>query len=307
MKMRSIIKKCKDFLLDGDSRFLSLERKGFYNAVHDEKFLKRKFRVLMGRPLQLESPKTFNEKLQWLKLYDRKPEYTMMVDKYAVRKYIAEKLGEEYLIPLLGVWDDPGKIDFDALPDRFVLKCNHNSGLGMCICKDKSKLDIEKVKKELRKGLLQDYYRLGREWPYKDIQRRVIAEKYMSNGTGDLPDYKIHCFNGKPEFVLICRDRFTQNGLTEDFYTPQWEWMPVKRPGTPNAKAPIPKPERLDQMLEMAKTLAKDIPFARIDFYEINGEIYFGEITFFPASGMSRFEPEGWDTTFGDLLDLSAE
>lgn len=304
MNMKSMIAKGKQFLLDADSRFLALDRKGFYDTLPDAWYLKRKYQAVMKSPLQLKKPRTFNEKLQWLKLYDRNPAYTMMADKYAVRAYIAEKLGEDYLIPLLGVWDDPENIDFDTLPDQFVLKCNHNSGLGMCICKDKSKLDIKKVKKELKKGLRQDYYLTGREWPYKNIKRCIIAEQYMQCESGDLPDYKIHCFNGKPEFILICRDRFAESGLTEDFYTTQWERMPIKRPTIPNAKAPIPKPACLEQMLEMAKVLAKDIPFARIDFYEIKGKLYFGEITFFPASGMSRFEPEQWDETFGSWLKL---
>ena len=304
MKMKNIIKKVKTILLDEDSRFLSLERKGFYNAVRDDRFLKRKFRAHMGTPLSIDNPKTFNEKLQWIKLYDRKPEYTMMADKYAVRDYIAEKLGQEYLIPLLGVWDDPEEIDFNALPDKFVLKCNHNSGLGMCICKDKAKLDIAKVKAELKKGLQQDYYLTGREWPYKDIQRRIIAEQYMESGADDLPDYKIHCFNGEPRMILLCRDRFKETGLTEDFYTENWEHLPLKRPNVPNAAAPIAKPEQLEKMLEMAKVLAKDIPFVRVDFYEINGKIYFGELTFFPAGGMAPFEPAQWDETFGSWLKL---
>ena len=156
--------------------FEALLRRHLLDWMPDATFLKLAYKSRMGRKLDLDNPQTFNEKLQWLKLYDRRPEYTMMVDKYKVRDYIAEKLGEEYLIPLLGVWDDPDEIDFDALPNQFVLKCNHNSGLGMCICKDKTKLDIEKVKEELRKGLKQDYYLTGREWPYKDVLRKIICE-----------------------------------------------------------------------------------------------------------------------------------
>lgn len=172
-------------------------------------YLRMRFKQRCGRSLNLAEPKTFNEKLQWLKLYNRKPEYTVMVDKYKVREYIAQMIGEEYLIPLLGVWDDPEDIDFDALPNRFVLKCNHNSGLGMCICKDKSKLDITKVKAELRKGLQQNYYLSSREWPYKDVPRKIIAEKYMEDASGDLKDYKFYCFNGEMKFVMINSDRNT--------------------------------------------------------------------------------------------------
>ena len=277
---------------------------GFGKMISDPCYLKWMFRLKMDAALDLQSPKTLNEKLQWIKLYDRRPEYTMMADKYLVREYIAKILGEEHLIPLLGVWDSPEEIDFDALPEQFVLKCNHNSGLGMCICKDKSRLDINKVKKDLHKGLQQDYYLAGREWPYKDIPRKIVCEQFMTNGGNELEDYKIHNFNGEPKFILVCADRFSQTGLTEDFYTPQWERMDLKRPKIPNATKPIPQPEQLEQMLEFSRILAKDIPFVRTDFYVIDGKVYFGEITFFPASGMSPFAPASWDQTFGDWLTL---
>ena len=174
------------YLTNSDYRFLIDSGRGKYNDMPDKEYLQRKFRAKLGTSLNLDCPQTFNEKLQWLKIYNRTPEYTVMVDKYKVRDYIAQMLGEEYLIPLLGVWDDPEDIDFDALPNRFVLKCNHNSGSGMCICKDKSKLNIAKVKAGLRKGLKQDYYLTGREWPYKDVPRKIIAEKYMEDASGDL-------------------------------------------------------------------------------------------------------------------------
>ena len=179
--MSTVIQKINKFITNPQIRFSYLNVLGFYSKTPDDVFLKKAFRVNMHQELNLDNPQTFNEKLQWLKLYNRKPEYTMMVDKYKVREYVADTLGEEYLIPLLGVWDDPDEIDFDALPNQFVLKCNHNSGLGMCICKDKSKLDIEKVKKELKKGLKQDYYLTGREWPYKDVPRKIVCEKFMTN------------------------------------------------------------------------------------------------------------------------------
>ena len=259
----------------------------------------------MAKELDLVEPKTLNEKLQWLKLHDHRPEYTMMVDKFGVRDYIQKVMGEEYLIPLLGVWESVDDIDFSALPDQFVLKCNHNSGLGMCICKDKSKLDVNKVKRELQKGMEQDYYLTGREWPYKNVQRKIIAEKFMKDiENDDLVDYKIHNFNGEPKFVLVCRDRFKNTGLTEDFYSIEWKKMDVKRPGIPNAKAILPRPEMLEKMLEFSRILAKDIPFLRTDFYVINQKIYFGELTFFPASGMVKFEPEKWDEEFGKWLEV---
>lgn len=274
------------------------------DRISDARHLKNLFWLHFGRKLNLDDPQTFNEKLQWLKLHDRKPEYTMMVDKYKVRDYIAEKLGEEYLIPLLGVWDDPDEIDFDALPNQFVLKCNHNSGLGMCICKDKSTLDINKVKADLRKGLAQDYYLTGREWPYKGVPRKIICEKFMTNGGKELDDYKIHNFNGVPKMILVCRDRFQKSGLTEDFFDENWTHLSVSRPSHPNAKQVPKEPMELAKMLKFAKILSEGIPFIRTDFYIIDGKVYFGELTFFPATGMEKFCPKEWDYTLGSWIRL---
>ena len=289
-------------LSDKGYRFQVLSGFGFFNKMDDEIYLKRLYQAFFGKSLNLYEPITFNEKLQWLKLYDRKPEYTVMVDKYRAREYITKKIGEQYLIPLIGVWNSADEIDFAALPNQFAMKCNHNSGLGMCICTDKSKLDIKRVKVQLRRGLKQDYYLTGREWPYKNVPRKIVAEQFLKSDAGGLTDYKIHCFNGVPKFILVCRDRFTESGLTEDFYTPEWEHMEVKRPNIPNAKMPIPKPEKLDEMLILAEKLSKDIPFIRIDFYFVEGKIYFSELTFFPASGFEGYEPPEWDRIFGEWL-----
>ena len=300
-----MVKKLLRFLSDKNYRFLIASgRLHLYDRMPDDEYLKRKSVATMGKEPDLDNPLTFNEKLQWLKLHDRKPEYTVMVDKYKARDYIAEKIGEEYLIPLIGVWDSPNEIDFDALPNQFAMKCNHNSGLGMCICTDKSKLNISKVKKELSRGLKQDYYLTGREWPYKDVPRKIVAEQFLKSDAGGLTDYKIHCFNGVPKFILVCRDRFTENGLTEDFFTPDWEHMHLKRPNIPNASSPIAKPEKLDKMLKLAEKLSENIPFIRIDFYLVEGKIYFSELTFFPASGFDGYDPAEWDKTFGDWLSL---
>jgi len=293
------------YLRSSDYRFLINSSLGMYDNMPDEEYLKRKFRACMGKELDLENPKTLNEKLQWLKLYDRKPEYTMMVDKVRVREYIAQTIGEEYLIPLLGVWEDPEDIDFDALPDQFVLKCNHNSGLGMCICKDKSKLDIPKVKRELKKGLKQDYYLTGREWPYKDVLRRIIGEKYMVDEFGaDLKDYKIMCFGGKAMCSFVCSDRHSGKGLHVTFFDRNWEIMPFERHYPANWKD-IERPKQYEKMLELAENLAGQIPFVRVDFYEVDGKIYFGEMTFFPGSGLEEFTPDEWDYTLGSWIDLS--
>ena len=284
---------------------LSAGRIGLLNWMPDKPYLRLAFQGVMGYPLNLKDPKTFNEKLQWLKLYDRRPEYTKMVDKYAVRKYIADTIGEECLIPLLGVWDDPDEIDFNALPDQFVLKCNHNSGIGLCICKDKSKLDIKKVKKELWRGLNQDYYLAGREWPYKNMPRKIIAEQCMVDESGyELKDYKFFCFNGEPKALFVATDRNKLNEEVKfDFYDLEWNHLPFVN-GHQNANRAIPKPASFDKMIKIALVLSKGIPQVRVDLYDINGHVYFGELTFSHFSGFVPFQPEEWDYTFGSWLEL---
>ena len=283
--------------------FQALVYERFTNIIPDPAFLRMAYFAFIGKRLNLDNPQTFNEKLQWLKLYNRRPEYTMMVDKYLVRDYIAKTIGEEYLIPLLGVWDDPDEIDFEALPNQFVLKCNHNSGLGMCICKDKSKLDIKKVREELRRGLKQDYYLTSREWPYKNVPRKIICEQYMDDGSGELKDYKFMCFDGEVKCSFVCSDRFNTNGLRVTFYDNDWKMMPFER-HYPRATTPHPRPLRFEEMKELAAKLSKGMPFVRVDFYEIQGKPYFGELTFYPGSGFEEFSPESWDYTLGSYINL---
>lgn len=273
----------------------------FWHKLEDEPYLRFMYHAYTGRKLELNQPKRFNEKLQWIKLYNRNPEYTMMVDKYAVREYIAKAVGEQYLIPLLGVWKDPDAIDFDALPDQFVLKCNHNSGLGMCICKDKSKLDIEKVRNGLRQGLAQDYYIYGREWPYKNVKRRIIAEQYMDDGSGELRDYKVMCFDGEPKLIQYHQGRFDYH--TQDFYDAQWNHLPISQ-GCPLSENLLEKPVFLEEMLELSRKLAKNIPHVRADWYYVSGQLYFGELTFFDASGFDEFEPDHWNEIVGSWITL---
>ena len=226
-----------------------------------------------------------------------------MVDKYKVLDYIARMLGEEYLIPLLGVWDDPEDIDFNALLNQFVLKCNHNSGLGMCLCKDKSKLDITQVKEELRKGLKQDYYLTGREWPYKDVPRKIIAEKYMEDASGDLKDYKFYCFDGVMKFVMINSDRNSDKPTRADYFDRDFNWMDFTW-GYSHAEIHPEKPEQFEKMVAIAEKLAKGLPHIRVDLYDCNGKIYFGELTFFDGSGFDKIEPIEWDYKIGDRLHL---
>lgn len=269
--------------------FERFDRRHFFDWMPDSWYLQMKYKQYMGYSLNLSNPKTFNEKLQWLKLHDRKPEYTMMVDKYAVRKYIADTIGEEYLIPLLGVWDNPDKIDFNALPNQFVLKCNHNSGLGMCICKDKSNLNIENVKNDLRKGLKQDYYLTCREWPYKNVKRRIIAEKYMSDeGKEELSDYKVLCFNGEAKLIEVHKGRFYGNH-TADNYDEFWNKTDIEQYDLPKSDEILPKPKFLEEMLHLSRLLSKDLIHVRVDWYFTNNRLYFGELTFFDGSGYNLF------------------
>ena len=276
----------------------------FGHFLSDKTYLKLKWKNVMDYHLNLDTTITFNEKLQWLKLNDRKPIYNQMVDKYEAKLYVAEKLGKQFIIPTLGVWNDIEEIDWDSLPERFVLKCTHDSG-GLVICKDKAKLNIEKTKKILKQSFRFNFYMAGREWPYKDVPRRIIAEKYMEDSSNqELSDFKIHCFNGTPKVILVCRDRFSKTGLTEDFYDTQWNHLEIRRLEHPNTEVPIEKPEELDMMLDYAKKLSYGIPFLRVDFYIVNHKIYFGELTFYPATGMSPFIPHKWDEIFGSWIIL---
>ena len=304
MELKKLLRAGGRYLTSPDYRFLVNAGLGFYDRMPDEAYLRRYFRAAMGKELDLEHPQTFNEKCQWLKLHDRKPEYTKMADKIEAKKYVASILGEEYIIPTLGVWDSPDEIDFDALPEQFVLKCNHNSGLGMCICKDKSVLNIKNVKKGLKRGLKQDYYLTGREWPYKNVPRKIIAEQFMKSDESGLTDYKVHCFNGEPKLILVCKDRFSKTGLTEDFFSERWEHLDIRRPTHPNASNKTAEPEELSEMLTLARKLSENIPFLRVDFYIIEHKVYFSELTFYPASGFEKFVPEEWDSILGSYLQL---
>lgn len=293
--------------------FLLLANRGFFDWMDDKTYLKLRYRASLGKKLNLENPVTFNEKLQWLKLYNRKPEYTVMVDKVKAKEYVADIIGEEHIIPTLGVWDDPNEIDFDKLPNQFVLKCNHNSGLGMCICRDKSKLDIDKVKKELHKGLKQNYYLHGREWPYKDVPRKILAEKFMVDNMREqsdaisqeqlkeLDDYKIFCFNGKPKILFVASDR--ANKVCFDYYDIQLNHLDLRQGGD-NYKGKVKLPRYFEEMKELAAKISAGIPQVRTDFYEIGDKVYFGELTFFDSSGFASFSPEEWDERLGKLIVL---
>ena len=281
----------------------------FCRWMPDKLYLMLKFRLWMGQWPNLKHPKSFNEKLQWLKLYNRKPEYTVMVDKVKVKDYVASVIGKEHIIPTLGVWDNPDMIDFDSLPNRFVLKCNHNSGLGMYICKDKSELNIDIVKEGLREGLKQDFYVGGREWPYKDVHRLILAEEFLepnsdSKREGGLKDYKFFCFDGAVKALFIAKDRDKGPHSTKfDFFDENFNHLPFTN-GHPNAEIMPEKPIMFEEMKMLAAKLSKGIPHVRIDFYEVDGLVYFGEMTFFHWSGFTPFVPEEWDYKFGEWLSL---
>lgn len=253
--------------------------------------------------IDFDNPKTFNEKIQWLKLNYRKEEYTNLVDKYRVKQYITKLIGEEYVIPTLGVWKNVDDIDFKSLPEKFVLKCNNDSG-GIVICKNKKDFDEVKAKSFLKERLKNNGYWYGREWPYKNVKPCIIAEKYMEDSISkDLKDYKFFCFNGSMEFFDIDIDRFIEH--RSNYYDRNGNFLPFgKTYCPPDYTKKIEMPKNLDKMIELAETISHNTVLSRIDFYEIDGQVYFGEITFYPGSGFSPFTDEKWDYKLGDMIDL---
>lgn len=303
MSIRSKIINASKLLYKPSYRWLYLASLGRYNHWDDKKYLEKAFECIMGKGLDLDNPRTFNEKLQWLKLYDRKPEYTIMVDKYAVKKYVADIIGEEYIIPTLGVWNHFDEIDFDKLPNQFVLKCTHDSG-GVVICQDKNKLDLKSAKKKIEKCLKRNYYWFSREWPYKNVRPRIIAEEYMEDSKyGSLTDYKFFCFNGKMKCLYISIGSHTTKQQLQ-FFDRNFNMLPIKRSDYLDFDKIPEKPFHLDDMIALAEKLSRDIPHTRIDFYYIHNRIYFGEITFFTGSGFIPFNDKKWDYKLGRWLKL---
>ena len=269
----------------------------------DAIYLKMMYWASMHKSLNLKEPKTFNEKLQWLKLYNRNHEYTKMVDKYEAKKYVSARIGEQYVVPTLGVWNRFEQIDFDMLPNQFVLKCTHDSG-GLVICRDKEDLDLNIAKEKLRKSLFTNYYYNGREWPYKDVSHRILAEEYLENGEEGLHDYKIWCFNGEPQYIQYITGRIGKVTY-EKFYDKNWTPQSFTY-HNPILKSDVECPEQLGKMLDLARKLAKDSPFLRVDFYVLNNsEIKFGELTFYPMSGFEKWHPEEMGNKLGEMLSIS--
>lgn len=286
--------------------FLDRICKYFGRFIPDEIFLKLMYKVRLGRKLELKEPKTFNAKLQWLKLYDRNPKYTELVDKIKVKKYIAGIIGEKYIIPTLKIFNSAKEIDFSELPNEFVLKCNHDSGT-IYVCEDKRTLSIERmndIRDYFDKALKRDWYLLGREWPYKNVSRKIFAESYMSDKKQEeLIDYKFMCFGGKVKCSFVCSDRKAKDGLKVTFFDREWNVMPFERHYSKSEKE-IPCPQNYDLMIKLAEKVSENIPFVRVDFYEIEGEIYFGEMTFYPGCGFEEFNPEEWDYELGKWIEL---
>lgn len=270
----------------------------------DETFLKLRYYSVFANKLNLKKPITFSEKLQWLKLYDRKPEYTSMVDKYEAKIYVAERLGKDYIIPTLGVWDNFDEIDFAMLPEQFVLKCTHDSG-GLIICKNKGKLDKEAAKIKIKSSLSNNYYFNCREWPYKDVKPRIIAEKFMiDEGKKSLTDYKFYCFNGEPKMLYVSEGLENHETAKISFLTCEWEFAPFSRSDYVQFDVLPQKPVHYNKMLDIARVLSKGLPFLRVDLYEINEQIYFSELTFSPCGGFMVFDPVEWDIEIGKWISL---
>lgn len=273
--------------------------------IPDRLYLQWIYFLKLGKKLDLKNPQTFNEKLQWLKLYNRRPEYTTMVDKFAVKEYVSKIIGSQYVIPTLGVWDSPEEIDWDSLPEQFVLKTTHGGGnAGVVICKSKKAFDKQNAIKRLEKSLKQDISTSLREWPYRNVPRKIIAEKYMedSQNAGDLPDYKFFCFDGEVKALFVGTERGTGD-VKFDYFDADFNHLDLIQQHPMSGRI-IPKPSKFDMMKELASKLSKGIPQVRIDLYEVNGKVFFGEMTFFHHGGIVPFHPEKWDYEFGSWIKL---
>lgn len=270
----------------------------------DKEYIDLYFRFNVGRKMNWDNPQTLNEKLQWLKINYRFPLQTVVSDKILVRDYVRKRIGQEYLIPIYGIWDKFEDIDFETLPDQFVLKCNHDSG-GLVICKDKSKLNIKNVKNKINKSLHSNFFYAGREYQYKNIIPKIYCEKFISINNQVPPDYKIYCFNGTPDAIMVCCDRFKRGGSHRAkyyFFDKNWNFLPLNKGDDENDVPDIKKPKNLDQMYKVASLLCKDFYFSRIDLYNIDGKIYFGEITLCPNSGFDPDITYDTDLLFGQKL-----
>ena len=289
------------------SLFLLLFNRNKLNWLNDNAYIKLNFRASQGRKLNLENPESFNEKLQWLKLFDHNPLYTILVDKYEVKKYVDDIIGQKYVIPTYGVWDSFEEIDFSLLPDKFVLKCTHDSG-GNAIVRDKSKMNLSKIEEKINHSLSVNYYESGREWPYKDVPHRIIAEEYLEDANEkEIIDYKFYCFNGEPKFLYVSQGLENHRTARISFVTLEWEKAKYERRDYMPFELLPKKPTCLDEMIQISKKLSAGIPFVRVDLYEVCSKVYFSEMTFFPCSGLMPFKEIEDDYEIGNYLVLPDE
>ncbi|MDL2205578.1 glycosyl transferase [Eubacteriales bacterium OttesenSCG-928-N13] len=281
-----------------------MARRGWLGWMPSGLFLRLQYFLKLGRVLHLKRPQLYNEKLQWIKLHDHKPEYITYVDKLAVRDYVRAQIGEQHLIPLIASYDSVDEIDWDALPDRFVIKCTHGSSSNIIVT-DKSKLNIERAQAKLRAWMKRNWYPQGREWPYLHVKPRIIVEQFIGAEDGTVPfDYKFMCFEGEPTYVIVDADRYTKH--TRNFYDPNWVKQDMFN-RHPNIPYDVPRPPKLDEMLQIAKALCQGIHHIRIDLYLVGDTIYFGEMTFFHGGGVEVFRPRSFEQHMGDLIQLPTD
>jgi len=301
------IKNIAKYVLKKDYRWRVQAASGKYEQMDDRTYIERQYysRFQGKKKLNLDAPKTVGDKLNWLKLYDRKPYYWKLVDKYEVKKYVADKIGSEYVIPALGVWDNPEDIDFDILPNQFVLKCTHDSG-SIIVCKDKKKIDKKEVCSKLNESLKHNHYKENREWAYKNVKPRVIAEQYVESlGKADSVEYKLSCGNGKVGVITVCIGipHSTLDVRTNDHFDEEWNRLPFYAVYK-NSNKDIARPKQMDDLIKFSKILSEGIPHLRVDWYVVDGHIYFGEMTFYTWAGYMQMVPDEWDTILGDMIEL---
>ena len=301
-------------------------KRPFYNAIHslfhdpkhflaailyrygsglpDATYLRWMYYLECGHRLNMDAPLRYNEKLQWLKLYYRNPVWTTMVDKYRVKELVSEKIGKQYVAPCFGVWEKAEDIEWEKLPNQFVLKTNHDSGNnGVFIIKDKSQIDKSQITLRINKSLKRDTSIPGREWPYKDVKRCVFAEEYLEDATGELRDYKFFCFDGEVKYLFIATERQSGGEVKFNYFDADFSDLGIVQLHPMSGK-PIEKPALFEQMKALASKLSKGLPEVRVDLYEVNGRIYFGEYTFFHHGGMVPFHPDEWDFIWGEQIHL---
>lgn len=300
----NIIRKVSKRITDKDYRWMSNASHGLYNNMSDEEYIRKKFKILLGYDLDLENPRTFNEKNNWRKLYDRKPIYIQMVDKYAIKELIRERIGAEHSFNLIDVWDSPKDISIDNLPQQFVLKANHAGGI--IVCRDKNFFDLNRAKSELEKLYNYDMFKKDREWPYKNVQRKIICEEYMGE---NLIDFKNYCFNGRMLYSFVWKNESKEDGRKPKAYfcgayNRDWNKTNISIL-YPKKNETIEKPQAYDEMIEICERISKGIPFVRVDCYVINNRVYIGEMTFFPWAGFQKFADIKYDYELGELEDLS--